>query len=531
MSTDPTYEAGAFRPRRSVLYMPSSNERALAKAKALPVDALILDLEDAVAPDAKEAARESACAAVRSGEYGRRELTIRVNGIGTQWHEEDLAAACAAGPDGIVVPKVNTAKQVKRLIAQMEKAGAPDKTRLWAMVETPQAIFHVRDIARASGRLAVLVIGTNDLVKELRAEHVPGRAPLLTSLSMALLAAREAGIAILDGVYNNVRDEAGFRAECEQGRDFGFDGKTLIHPGAGRGREHDVRAEPGGGRGGARGPGRLGGRRRKWCGHLQRQNGRKPACRHRRTGACHQCRDPINELTHTSDEGPDMDLNRRTMFAASTFVAGCLLVPGVAEGAAGGTLRRGDSGAAVRDLQTRLTKLKYYVGNIDGSFGDLTFQGVLAIQKVAGLPRDGIVATKTWAAIDGGTKPTPRSGSGRAAEVDKARQVLLVVKDGVLLHTLNTSTGSGERYFSGGSWHTATTPSGTFKVSRQIDGWRHAELGDLWRPKYFNGGIAIHGSTSVPPVPASHGCCRVSITAMNHIWSTEVPLGATVLVY
>ena len=421
MSTDPTYEAGAFRPRRSVLYMPSSNERALAKAKALPVDALILDLEDAVAPDAKEAARESACAAVRSGEYGRRELTIRVNGIGTQWHEEDLAAACAAGPDGIVVPKVNTAKQVKRLIAQMEKAGAPDKTRLWAMVETPQAIFHVRDIARASGRLAVLVIGTNDLVKELRAEHVPGRAPLLTSLSMALLAAREAGIAILDGVYNNVRDEAGFRAECEQG---------------------------------PRGPGRLGGRRRKWCGHLQRQNGRKPACRHRRTGACHQCRDPINELTHTSDEGPDMDLNRRTMFAASTFVAGCLLVPGVAEGAAGGTLRRGDSGAAVRDLQTRLTKLKYYVGNIDGSFGDLTFQGVLAIQKVAGLPRDGIVATKTWAAIDGGTKPTPRSGSGRAAEVDKARQVLLVVKDGVLLHTLNTSTGSGERYFSGGSWHT-----------------------------------------------------------------------------
>ena len=226
-----------------------------------------------------------------------------------------------------------------------------------------------------------------------------------------------------------------------------------------------------------------------------------------------------------------MDLNRRTMFAASTFVAGCLLVPGVAEGAAGGTLRRGDSGAAVRDLQTRLTKLKYYVGNIDGSFGDLTFQGVLAIQKVAGLPRDGIVATKTWAAIDGGTKPTPRSGSGRAAEVDNARQVLLVVKDGVLLHTLNTSTGSGERYFSGGSWHTATTPSGTFKVSRQIDGWRHAELGDLWRPKYFNGGIAIHGSTSVPPVPASHGCCRVSITAMNHIWSTEVPLGATVLVY
>ena len=140
-----------------------------------------------------------------------------------------MAAACAAGPDGIVVPKVNTV--TGQDLSPRWRSGAPDKTRLWAMVETPQAIFHVRDIARASGRLAVLVIGTNDLVKELRAEHVPGRAPLLTSLSMALLAAREAGIAILDGVYNNVRDEAGFRAECEQGRDFGFDGKTLIHPG------------------------------------------------------------------------------------------------------------------------------------------------------------------------------------------------------------------------------------------------------------------------------------------------------------
>jgi len=221
----------AYRPRRSVLYMPAANERALEKAKELPVDGLILDLEDAVGPDHKPAAREAACAAAGSGEYGERELTIRVNGVGTPWHEADLAAACAAGPAGIVVPKVGSAAQVRDLVAAMEAHGAPEGTALWAMVETPEAIFEVRGIARASGRLAVLVMGTNDLVKELRAAHVPGRAPLLTALSLALLAAREAGIAILDGVYNDVRDAEGFAAECAQGRDLGFDGKTLIHPG------------------------------------------------------------------------------------------------------------------------------------------------------------------------------------------------------------------------------------------------------------------------------------------------------------
>lgn len=221
----------AFRPRRSILYMPSSNERALEKAKTLPVDGLILDLEDAVGPDHKEAARENACAAAASGEYGRREVTIRINGSGTSWHEADLAAACAAGPDGIVVPKVDSAKQVRRLAEAMERHRAPEHTRLWAMIETPAAIARVRKIARASDRLAVLVMGTNDLVKELRAAHVPGRAPLLTSLSLALLAAREVGVAILDGVFNDVKDADGFLAECEQGRDLGFDGKTLIHPG------------------------------------------------------------------------------------------------------------------------------------------------------------------------------------------------------------------------------------------------------------------------------------------------------------
>ena len=224
-------EHTAYRPRRSVLYMPASNERALEKAKTLVVDALILDLEDAVAPDAKEQARQNACAAARSGEYGRREVTIRVNGIGTQWHDADLAAACEAGPDGVVVPKVNSAAEVRQLVAAMEAHGAPEHTKLWAMVETPQAMLHCEEIAGASERLTVLVMGTNDLAKELHAEHVPGRQPLLTGLGLCLLAARATGTVILDGVYNNVKDPEGFEAECLQGRQLGFDGKTLIHPG------------------------------------------------------------------------------------------------------------------------------------------------------------------------------------------------------------------------------------------------------------------------------------------------------------
>jgi len=220
-----------FTPLRSVLYMPSSNAKALEKAKTLPIDGLILDLEDAVAPDAKESAREAACAAAASGDYGRRTVTIRANGIGTQWHDADLAAAAAAGPDAVVVPKVDSAAQVHQLVDALERAGAPDHTKLWAMIETPVAILDALAIARASQRLTCFVIGTNDLVKELYAEHVPGRAPILPSLHTALLAARAAGIAILDGVYNDVKNLDGFRAECEQGRQMGFDGKTLIHPG------------------------------------------------------------------------------------------------------------------------------------------------------------------------------------------------------------------------------------------------------------------------------------------------------------
>ncbi len=224
-------DTDAFRPRRSVLYMPSSNQRALEKAKTLPVDGLILDLEDAVAPDAKPAAREAACAAAASGDYGRRELTIRVNGADTEWHQDDLRAACAAGPDAIVVPKVGSADAVLALVEAMAGYDAPEHTKLWAMVETPYAMLHSEEIAAASERLTVLVMGTNDLAKELYAEHVPNRQPLLTGLGLCLLAARATGTAILDGVYNDVKDTDGFLAECRQGRELGFDGKTLIHPG------------------------------------------------------------------------------------------------------------------------------------------------------------------------------------------------------------------------------------------------------------------------------------------------------------
>ncbi len=218
------------RPRRSVLYMPGANERALEKAKTLETDALILDLEDAVAPDAKSQARERVCAAATSGEYGDREITIRINGLGTQWHDADLAAAVAAKPAAIVVPKINSADEVRRLDAAITAAGGDETIALWAMIETPEAVANVADIARASDRLQVLVMGTNDLVAELHAAHVPGRTPILTALSLCVMAARDAGKQLLDGVYNDVKNPEGFAAECLQGRQFGFDGKTLIHP-------------------------------------------------------------------------------------------------------------------------------------------------------------------------------------------------------------------------------------------------------------------------------------------------------------
>jgi citrate lyase subunit beta/citryl-CoA lyase len=211
--------------------MPSSNARGVEKARTIPCDGLILDLEVAVAPDAQEDARRAACAAVSEGGYGDREVAIRVNGADTEWHRDDLAAACAAGPDAIVVPKVSSADAVHELVGAMARLDAPEHTRLWAMVETPAAMLHCEEIASASDVLTVLVMGTNDLAKELSAAHVPGRGPLLTGLGLALLGARAAGKAILDGVFNDVHDSDGFLAECRQGRELGFDGKTLVHPG------------------------------------------------------------------------------------------------------------------------------------------------------------------------------------------------------------------------------------------------------------------------------------------------------------
>ena len=219
-----------LRPRRSVLYMPSSNERALDKAKTLPADTIIFDLEDAVAPDAKEAARLNAVAAASSSEYGTRELTIRCNGLDTPWGADDIAAAARSGAAAVVIPKVASVAYVEQVSQLLNAAGAPETMRIWPMIETPTAIFDVRAIA-AHPRVAVLVMGTNDLARELRAGLVPGRHPLVPHLATALAAAREAGKVILYGVYNDVKNLDGFRDECVQGFEMGFDGKTLIHPG------------------------------------------------------------------------------------------------------------------------------------------------------------------------------------------------------------------------------------------------------------------------------------------------------------
>ena len=217
------------RPLRSALYMPAANERALEKAKSLPADAVIFDLEDAVAPDAKEAARAAACAAAASGEYGRRQLTIRCNGLDTPWGAADLKAIATSTAAAVVVPKVSSVAYLDQVCGRLDDAGAPGSMTVWAMVETPTAIFDARAIA-AHPRVSVLVMGTNDLARELRSPLAAGRRALHPYLATALLAAREAGKTILDGVFNDVKDLDGFADECAQGVELGFDGKTLIHP-------------------------------------------------------------------------------------------------------------------------------------------------------------------------------------------------------------------------------------------------------------------------------------------------------------
>ena len=222
------------RPRRSVLYMPGSNARALDKAKTLPADGVILDLEDSVAPDAKVAARQQVIDAVKAGGFGDREIFIRINGVDTPWHADDLSAAAHAAPDVILVPKVSSSDTLELIGRRMLDMGTNHKTRVWAMIETPLAIFNILSIAAVARdsetRLAGFVMGTNDLAKDTRARLVPGRTPMLAWLSMCVAAARIHGVDILDGVYNDIGNADGFAKECAQGLEFGFDGKTLIHP-------------------------------------------------------------------------------------------------------------------------------------------------------------------------------------------------------------------------------------------------------------------------------------------------------------
>ncbi|TCT00545.1 HpcH/HpaI aldolase/citrate lyase family protein [Aquabacter spiritensis] len=224
----------SIRPRRSVLYMPGSNARALEKARTLPADAVILDLEDAVAPDAKVEARARILETVKAGGFGPREVVIRVNGLDTLWGSDDVAAAAAAAPDAILLPKVQDPEQLIVVGRRLDALGVPASTRVWAMIETPIAILDIRAVAQAATdpltRLAVFVLGTNDLAKETRAALIPGRAPMYPWLMQVVAAGHAFGIDVLDGVWNQFLDMEGFKAECAQGVEMGMDGKTLIHP-------------------------------------------------------------------------------------------------------------------------------------------------------------------------------------------------------------------------------------------------------------------------------------------------------------
>ena len=218
------------RPRRSMLYMPGSNTRALEKARGLPADALILDLEDAVAPDAKTEARQNIVSALTEGGYGQRELVVRVNGLDSPWGQDDIAAIAPTAAHAILIPKVESAEMVREVERLMVGAGVSETMGIMCMMETPLGILRADEIAGASPRLSCLVMGTSDLVKDLNAKHTPERSPVLTSLSLCVLAARAHGLAVVDGVHLDLNDAEGFEAQCRQGRELGMDGKTLIHP-------------------------------------------------------------------------------------------------------------------------------------------------------------------------------------------------------------------------------------------------------------------------------------------------------------
>jgi citrate lyase subunit beta / citryl-CoA lyase len=223
-----------IRPRRSVLYMPGSNARAIEKARTLPADTVILDLEDSVAPDAKAAARQQVADAVKAGGFGAREVIVRINGLDTAWHVDDLTAAAHAAPDAILVPKISKAEELESIGQRLLDMRADHRTRIWAMIETPIALFNILALAAeakdSESRLVAFVMGTNDLAKETRARIVPGRAPMIPWLMTCVAAAHSYGVDILDGVYNDLGNTEGFAQECAEARDMGFDGKTLIHP-------------------------------------------------------------------------------------------------------------------------------------------------------------------------------------------------------------------------------------------------------------------------------------------------------------
>lgn len=222
----------SIRPRRSCLYMPGANAKALEKAKTLAADVLLIDLEDSVTPEAKEGARAQVAEAVKAGGYGRREMVVRINALSTPWGRDDLAATGQAGPNGVLVPKVSSGEEIAALDDAMTEAGFTEATALWVMIETPRAILNLADIAAAARatRLACFVMGLNDLAKDTHARLAPGRAPFQAALALAVTAARANGLSVIDGVYNELADGAGFEAECRQGLEFGFDGKSLIHP-------------------------------------------------------------------------------------------------------------------------------------------------------------------------------------------------------------------------------------------------------------------------------------------------------------
>lgn len=219
-----------IRPRRSVLYMPGSNPRALEKARQLDADCLVFDLEDAVAPDAKAGAREIIINAIQQGGYANRELVVRVNALDTEWAEADLRAMAKSGADAICLPKVEAAADVHEAIRILDEAGAPQTLTLWVMAETPKGVLNIEEVTAAHDRLTVLMMGTSDLAKDLRVRHTPDRIGFITSLGLCVLAARASGLDIIDGVQLDLNDDAAYRKSCEQGRDLGFDGKSLIHP-------------------------------------------------------------------------------------------------------------------------------------------------------------------------------------------------------------------------------------------------------------------------------------------------------------